>query len=52
MPADLALIDLDTPYVFDAATVKSKSQNSPFDQRRFQGRVLMTLVDGKTVFEC
>lgn len=51
LPADLALIDLETPYVFDASTVKSKSQNSPFDGRRFQGRVLMTQVDGKTVFE-
>lgn len=50
-PADLTLIDLDTPYVFDASAVKSKSQNSPFDERRFQGRVLKTFVDGKMVFE-
>lgn len=50
-PADLTLLDLETPWIFDADTVKSKSQNSPFDEAKFQGRVLMTLVDGKTVFE-
>lgn len=50
-PADLTLIDLETPWIFDAAKVKSKSQNTPFDEAKFQGRVLMTLVDGKTVFE-
>lgn len=51
MPADLALIDLETPWVFDADEVKSKSQNTPFDERRFQGRVVKTLVDGKVVFD-
>ena len=50
-PADLTLIDLGTPWIFDAATVRSKSQNSPFDERRFQGRVLKTIVDGKLVFD-
>ena len=51
MPADLALIDLGTPWIFDAATLKSKSRNTPFDERKFQGRVVKTLVNGMVVFD-
>ena len=50
-PADLILFDPGAPVVIDAATLKSKSKNSPFDGRRLQGRVLLTLVGGRTVFE-
>jgi len=50
-PADLILADLDAPRVIDAAALTSKSKNSPFDGRRLQGRVLMTVVDGRVVFE-
>jgi dihydroorotase len=49
-PADLALCDLDAPVVIDAETLLSKSKNSPFDGRRLQGRVLATVVDGRTVY--
>jgi len=49
-PADLILCDLDAPLVIDAARLISKSRNSAFDGRRLQGRVLMTLVDGRVVF--
>ncbi|GLK75787.1 dihydroorotase [Methylopila jiangsuensis] len=49
-PADLALIDLDAPFVLDAATLKSKSKNTPFDQARLQGRALRTVVAGHTVY--
>lgn len=50
-PADLVLVDLDAPLVVDAEALLSKSKNSAFDGRRLQGRVLMTLVDGRIVFE-
>ena len=46
-PADLILFDLGAPVVIDAATLKSKSKNSPFDGRRLQGRMLLTLVGGR-----
>jgi len=49
-PADLVLCDLDAPLVIDADRLLSKSKNSPFDGRRLQGKVLRTLVDGRTVF--
>jgi dihydroorotase len=48
-PADLTLIDPNIPFVFDAETLKSKSKNSPYDQRRFQGRAIQTFVAGKSV---
>jgi dihydroorotase len=50
-PADLVLCDIDAPVVIDADKLVSKSKNSPFDGRRLQGRVLRTLVEGRTVFE-
>jgi dihydroorotase len=49
-PADLVLCDLAAPIVIDADKLLSKSKNSPFDGRRLQGKVLRTLVDGRTVF--
>ncbi|WP_337186116.1 dihydroorotase [Phenylobacterium sp.] len=49
-PADLVLCDLDAPVVVDADRLISKSKNSPFDGRRLQGKVLRTLVDGRTVY--
>ena len=50
-PADLVLCDIDAPVVIDADALVSKSKNSPFDGRRLQGRVLRTLVEGRTVFQ-
>ncbi len=50
-PADLVLIDPDVPWVLDAATLRSKSKNTPFDEARFQGRALRTIVAGRTVYE-
>jgi len=50
-PADLVLFDLDAPVVIDADRLISKSKNSPFDGRRLQGKVLRTLVEGRTVHE-
>jgi dihydroorotase len=50
-PADLVLCDLNAPLVIDADKLLSKSKNSPFDGRRLQGKVLRTVVDGRTVYE-
>ncbi len=50
-PADLVLCDLNAPLVIDTDKLLSKSKNSPFDGRRLQGKVLRTVVDGRTVFE-
>ncbi len=50
-PADLILFDPGAPVIVDAATLRSKSKNSPFDGRRLQGRVEMTIVGGQVVFK-
>jgi dihydroorotase len=50
-PADLVLCDLNAPLIIDADQLLSKSKNSPFDGRRLQGKVLRTVVDGRTVYE-
>jgi dihydroorotase len=49
-PADLVLIDLDRPGRIEVDRFRSKSKNSPFDGRPVRGRVLRTVVDGRTVF--
>ncbi len=48
-PADVIVIDLDTPWVLDPADLKSQCKNTPFDEARFTGRVARTIVGGRTV---
>ncbi|HXE86727.1 MAG TPA: dihydroorotase [Hyphomicrobiaceae bacterium] len=50
-PADLILVDLDQPWVVDKAALRSRSKNSPFDESRMQGRVLLTMVAGDLAYE-
>ncbi|WP_312813224.1 dihydroorotase [Brevundimonas sp.] len=50
-PADLILFDAGAPIVVDATKLKSKSKNSPFDGRRLQGKVLLTIVGGRIVYD-
>jgi dihydroorotase len=49
-PADLVLIDLDTPWTVEADQLRSKSKNTPFDEAQFQGRALQTFVAGRPVY--
>lgn len=49
-PADLIVVDLDTPWVVDPEKLQSKSKNTPFDESQLQGRVMRTLVNGNTVY--
>lgn len=48
-PADLVWFDPDAPFRLDRTTLKSKSQNTPFDGARLQGVVLGTWVGGTLV---
>jgi len=50
-PADVIVANIDAPWVLDPAELKSKCKNTPFDEARLQGRVLRTIVAGRTVFE-
>jgi dihydroorotase len=48
--ADLVLFDLDRPWRIDVDAFRSKSKNAPYDGRPVQGRVLRTVVAGRSVF--
>jgi dihydroorotase len=49
-PADLVLVDPGQPWVVDKALIRARSKNSPFDESKMQGRVLLTMVAGRTVY--
>lgn len=48
--ADLAIVDLDEPWIVREEDLHSLSKNTCFESARFQGRVVHTLVAGKTVY--
>ena len=48
--ADLVLFDPERGWKVNAKAFRSKSKNSPFDDRPVQGMVMRTIVDGRTVF--
>ena len=48
--ADLVIFDPDRAGRINPQDFHSKSKNSPFDGRPIQGRVLRTVVDGRSVF--
>ncbi len=49
--ADLVLFDVEAPDRIDPDRFRSKSKNSPFEGHPVQGRVLRTVVDGRTIYE-
>jgi dihydroorotase len=50
-PADIAIVDLEVNWKVDTETFFSKSRNTPFNGRSVRGRVLRTLVAGRTVYD-
>ena len=48
--ADVAVIDLDVPWIVREDDLRSRSKNSCFEGARFQGRAIRTMVAGKTGF--
>ncbi|MCU0893326.1 MAG: amidohydrolase family protein, partial [Rhodospirillales bacterium] len=48
--ADLTLFDPERAWVVRENELHSKSKNTPFDYKPLQGRVLLTVVDGRRVF--
>jgi dihydroorotase len=49
-PADIAIADINVPHVIEEAGIVSRSKNTPFEGARFSGKVLQTLVAGRTVY--
>jgi dihydroorotase len=50
-PADVCLFDPDEAWTYDARSGFSKSANSPWHGQKLRGRVQMTLVDGRIVYD-
>jgi dihydroorotase len=50
-PADIIVVDPDMPWILDPDELKSKCKNTPFDEARLTGRVVRTIVAGRTVYE-
>lgn len=49
-PADLVLFDANFAWKIDRAGFWSKTKNSPFDERPVQGKVMATIVGGRTIY--
>tara|TARA_B110000438_G_scaffold298166_1_gene345860 strand:+ start:475 stop:1770 length:1296 start_codon:yes stop_codon:yes gene_type:complete len=49
--ADLCLLDINKPWVVKQNELKSKSKNTPIENRKLQGQIVMTFVKGEIVFE-
>lgn len=49
-PADITLVDLDAPFLYSEAGMRSRSRNTAFENARFQGCAVRTVVGGQTVF--
>lgn len=48
--ADLIIADLDAPWVVHEEDIVSRSKNTPFEGERFSGKILQTIVDGRTIY--
>ena len=48
--ADLCIFDLEKPWVVKAENLKSKSKNTAIENRKLQGKVKMTLLNGEVVY--
>jgi dihydroorotase len=48
--ADITLFDLEVPWVHYKDEIVSKSKNSAFEDARFTGKVLATIVSGQTIY--
>ena len=47
---DICILDLDAPWMVKAEKLKSKSKNTAIEGRKLQGKILMTFLNGKLVF--
>jgi len=49
--ADLCVVDINKPWMVDKNKLKSKSKNTPIENRKLQGQVLKTFVKGELSYE-
>ena len=49
--ADICIFDLNKPWVVKADELKSKSKNTAIEDRKLQGKVIMTFLNGNLVYK-
>ncbi len=49
--ADLSIVDINKPWVVNKNKLKSKSKNTPIENRKLQGQVLKTFMKGEVAYE-
>ena len=49
--ADICVVDINSPWVVDKSKLKSKSKNTPIENRKLQGQVLKTFIKGEIAYE-
>ena len=49
--ADICVFDLNKPWVVDKTKLKSKSKNTPIENKKLQGQVLKTFIKGELAYE-
>jgi len=49
--ADLCIVDINKPWVVDKSKLKSKSKNTPIENRKLQGQVSKTFIKGEIAYE-
>ncbi len=49
--ADLCIFDINKPWIVDKENLKSKSKNTPIENRKLQGQVLKTFVKGELAYQ-
>ena len=50
-PGDLAIVDLQRPWVVSEDLLRSRSRNTAFEGARLTGKVVRTIVAGRTVYQ-
>jgi len=49
--SDICVFDLNTPWVLKAENLKSKSKNTAIEDRKLQGKVMMTFLNGNLAYK-
>jgi len=49
--ADFCIVDINKSWVVDKSKLKSKSKNTPIEDRKLQGQVLKTFIKGEVAYE-
>jgi len=49
--ADFCVVDINKPWVVEKSKLKSKSKNTPIENRKLQGQVLKTFVKGELAYD-